>query len=194
MGIFGIPSPKTISFGPNKIPITIKVRKGSRGVRISIRAHDASVVVTHGRFVSEKFVLKFIESKKAWIEKKVEQLSKINPILRIKHTKKKIKRYSIDALNLVKFRLEYFNNHYNLEYKKIFIKNQKTKWGSCSSSKNLNFNYKIVLLPPHLQDYLVVHELCHLKEFNHSRAFWDLVGEQIANYKTLSKKLRIGDF
>ncbi|MDB5204207.1 MAG: hypothetical protein JWP09_235 [Candidatus Taylorbacteria bacterium] len=194
MLFFGKKEPKRIEFGENKIPVTIKVRKGSRGVRISIRADDASVVVTHSRFATEGFIMKFLESKKDWIEEKVAKLQNINPILRIKHSKSEIKKYSAESLGFVKSRLEYFNQHYNLEYKKVFIKNQKTKWGSCSSSKNLNFNYKMILLPPHLQDYLVVHELCHLKEFNHSKAFWDLVGEKISDYKILSKKLRVGDF
>jgi predicted metal-dependent hydrolase len=144
--------------------------------------------------VPQIFVKKYLESKVGWIEEKLEKLNKINPILRVKHTKKEITEYSKEALALVKSRLEHFNQYYNLEYKRIAIKNQKTKWGSCSNAKNLNFNYKIVLLPKDLQDYLVVHELCHLKEFNHSKSFWDLVGEKISNYKKLSKSLRVGDF
>lgn len=194
MSLFRIPEPKTIAFGPNKIPVTIKVRKGSRGVRISIRASDSSVDVTQSRFVSDSFVMKFIESKKGWIEEKLAKLQSINPILRTKHTKYEIKKYSVDALELATSRLEFYNKHYNLKYNKIFIRNQKSKWGSCSSSRNLSFNYKIALLPEDLRDYLIVHELCHLKEFNHGKAFWDLVGEKIQDYKILSKKLRIGDF
>lgn len=177
-----------------EIPLTIKKGKTFLGIRITIRSSDAKVIVTHGRFVTKGFLNKFLESKKEWIEEKVAKLQSINPILRTKHTKKEIQEYSVLALKLVKSRLEYFNQHYNLGYKKIFIKNQKTKWGSCSSTKNLNFNYKIILLPQHLQDYLVVHELCHLKEFNHGKAFWNLVGEKIPDYKILSKKLRVGDF
>jgi predicted metal-dependent hydrolase len=136
----------------------------------------------------------YLASKKDWIEEKLDKLNKINPILRVKHSKETIKKYSKDALSLVESRLIYFNQYYNLEYKRVSIKNQKTKWGSCSNANNLNFNYKIVLLPKDMQDYLVVHELCHLKEFNHSKSFWDLVGEKIPNYKKLSKSLRVGDF
>jgi predicted metal-dependent hydrolase len=80
------------------------------------------------------------------------------------------------------------------EYGKIFIKNQRTRWGSCSSKKNLNFNYRIALLPAELQDYLVVHELCHLQEFNHGKKFWDLVGGQIPGYKELDKRLKTFQF
>jgi predicted metal-dependent hydrolase len=194
MSIFRLPSPKTILFGINKIPITIRTRKGARGVRISISSHDSTVTVTHARLMPQIFVRKYLETKLDWIEEKLEKLNKINPILRVKHTKKEIKEHSSEALTLVKSRLEYYNLYYNFEYKKVFIKNQKTKWGSCSSAKNLNFNYKIALLPKEMQDYLVVHELCHLKEFNHSKAFWDLVGEKIPNYKELAKSLSVGDF
>lgn len=96
------------------------------------------------------------------------------------------------ARALVHARLTYFNQFYQCEYKKVFIKNQKTRWGSCSSAGNLNFSYRIIFLSPEAQDYLIVHELCHLKEFNHSERFWKLVAQQIPNYKTLHKNLKKG--
>jgi predicted metal-dependent hydrolase len=96
----------------------------------------------------------------------------------------------IAARVLVQSRLAYFNQFYQFSYNKVFIKSQRTRWGSCSSNANLNFNYRIITLPPDLQDYLIVHELCHLKEFNHSKAFWDLVALQIPNYQVLKTTLR----
>ena len=94
------------------------------------------------------------------------------------------------ARALVTLRLDYFNHHYGFIYGKIFIRNTRTRWGSCSSKGNLGFNYRIIKLPPHLADYIVVHELCHLKEFDHSKAFWDLVAETIPHWKMLSRELR----
>jgi len=95
--------------------------------------------------------------------------------------------------SLVHCRLEYFNQHYNLPYKRVAIKNQRRCWGSCSSLKNLNFNYKIYFLPPHLRDYIIVHELCHLVELNHGQKFWDLVAQQIPEYQNCVAELKVID-
>lgn len=87
-------------------------------------------------------------------------------------------------------RVEHFNNYYQLPYNRIAIRNQRTCWGSCSEYKNLNFNYKLLFLPPHLMDYVVVHELCHLAELNHSTRFWSLVGETLPDYKERRSALK----
>lgn len=63
-------------------------------------------------------------------------------------------------------------------------------WGSCSKKGNLNFNWRLIQLPPELADYVIVHELCHLKELNHSQRFWDLVGQAIPDYKERRQALR----
>jgi len=93
------------------------------------------------------------------------------------------------ARELVHERLTYFNRHYALVWGSVAVRNQKSRWGSCSKAGNLNFNYRIILLPSHLQDYVVVHELCHLKEFNHSPAFWRLVAQTIPHYQECKAEL-----
>ena len=95
-----------------------------------------------------------------------------------------------DAFAIVMDRIAHFNKIYNFQIGKVNIKNQTTRWGSCSKKGNLNFNYRVVHLPPELQDYLVVHELCHLQEFNHSKVFWDLVGKAILDYRVRRQALR----
>lgn len=94
------------------------------------------------------------------------------------------------ALSLVRERLHFFNQHYGFRWKSISIKNATTRWGSCSRLKNLNFNYKIIYLPQELQDYLIVHELCHLQEMNHGRKFWNLVGQTIPDQLRKRRALR----
>ncbi len=87
-------------------------------------------------------------------------------------------------------RLSHWNLHYRHEFKRVFIRKQKTRWGTCSARANLSFNYRIAYLPPHLIDYVIVHELCHLKEMNHAPAFWELVAQTMPNHKQLRKELR----
>lgn len=88
-------------------------------------------------------------------------------------------------------RVEVWNQHYGFAYNRIAIKNHRRRWGSCSSLGNLNFNYKLILLPPHLLDYIVVHELCHLKELHHGPQFWHTVAETLPDYQILIQELRL---
>jgi hypothetical protein len=97
--------------------------------------------------------------------------------------KRGLAKYREEARALVHLKIAFWNSHYKLPLRKVFIKNQKTRWGSCSSKGNLNFSYRIVYLPEELRDYLIVHELCHLREFNHSKNFWNLVAETIPDYE-----------
>lgn len=97
------------------------------------------------------------------------------------------------ARELVLARLAYFNQHYNLVWNRVAIRNQRRCWGSCSSLRNLNFNYKIQFLPPHLRDYIIVHELCHLTHMNHGRDFWTLVAEVMPEYPQYVRELRTID-
>ncbi len=94
------------------------------------------------------------------------------------------------ARALVRARVQHFNSYYQLAPGKIFIKNHKSRWGSCSKLGNLNFNYKIIYLPPAVADYIIVHELCHLAHFNHSAEFWALVAYTVPNHLQLRKHLR----
>lgn len=94
------------------------------------------------------------------------------------------------ARALVHQKLAHWNAVYGYTYNRVAIRNTRRNWGSCTSLKNLNFNYKILFLPPHLQDYIIVHELCHLEEFNHQEGFWLLVARTIPEYKACIKELK----
>lgn len=94
------------------------------------------------------------------------------------------------ARKIIMQRLVELNQGYGFLYKKVAIRNQKTRWGSCSKSGNLNFNYKIAFLGSEVLDYVIVHELCHLKEFNHSQNFWDLVAVEIPDYQEIQDKMK----
>lgn len=170
----------------------IKNARRAKGIKITIY-QDGRVSVTKPRWVSKKVAQEFVLEKKDWIESEVAK-NKSNPgnILGRYGIKEFAKQKEI-ARKLVHKKLAQWNAVYNFEYKNVSIRNQRTRWGSCSSRKNLSFNFKIVYLPEELQDYLIVHELCHLQEMNHGKKFWDLVGQTIPEYRTLRVKLRTGD-
>jgi predicted metal-dependent hydrolase len=90
---------------------------------------------------------------------------------------------------LVTERVSYWSSVYGIPYGKISIRKQKTRWGSCSRAGNLSFNYRLGFLPPQLADYVIVHELCHIRQHNHSPAFWNLVAAAFPNPKALRTQL-----
>ena len=98
--------------------------------------------------------------------------------------------YKKKAEEVIYDRLQYFNEHYGLKYNRVTFRNQKTRWGSCSSAKNLNFNWRLIMAPIEIIDYVVVHELCHLRHMNHSATFWKFVAEAIPNHKECRKWLK----
>lgn len=171
------------------IEYNLKISKKARLLRIAVQS-DGSVVVTAPKYFSLSKIKEFVDKKEKWILEKQKKFSKLEKYNLPKINKKSLVYYKNQAKFLVEDRIKYFNKFYNLKYSKISIKKQKTRWGSCSKLGNLNFNYKIVFLPKNLADYLVVHEMCHLAELNHSKNFWNLVAKAIPNYKLLSKRLK----
>lgn len=117
-------------------------------------------------------VKKSVKSKKEYVERKEEARKLVNEKLGYWKTKY-LENFGLD-----------------LSYNKVAIKNTTTRFGSCSSKKNLNFSYKILDLTEEEQNYLVVHELCHLAEMNHGENFWHLVSLTIPNYKQIRDKMR----
>ncbi len=95
------------------------------------------------------------------------------------------------ARSLIHARLEYFNQYYHETYNRVAIRDQRRCWGSCSSKGNLNFSYKLLFLPPCLRDYVIVHELCHLRVLNHSTDFWMVVAEVMPDYAERAATLRV---
>ncbi len=136
-----------------------------------------------GRRVKRKKSIK--KPSKNKVKSKITKLSKTKIARREKYL-----QYKEVARVLVLERLAIYNQIYQYKYNRISIRDQKTRWGSCSSKGNINFNYKIALLPTHLADYIVVHELCHVGEMNHSSRFWDLVARTIPNYLECRAQLK----
>lgn len=162
--------------------------KGS-SVRLSI-ARDGSIKVSKPWFISQGMIKKFLFKKSDWILDKFKNFVKEDFLEFYIKDKKKYQENKKNSLEFIKSRLEVLNNNYNFSFNKINIRNQKTRWGSCSKKGNLSFNYKIMFLPLSLADYVIIHELCHLKEFNHSSKFWHLVAINCPDFKKRRRELR----
>jgi len=173
----------------NKIPYTLKKSRRARRMRLAVYC-DGSVVVTSPHWVRQSIIEKFIADKSQWVLDKIQAFKKLDRKIIRPFSSKDYIEHRDKAHALVSDRIMFYNDVYNFSYNKICIKNQTTRWGSCSHRQNLNFNYKIVFLPEKCQDYIVVHELCHLKEFNHSRNFWALVAQALPDYAAIRKELR----
>jgi predicted metal-dependent hydrolase len=134
----------------------------------------------------------FIRKNAEWVLEKMKAMKKIGRnSLFARHDKVEYLKLKEHAREMVTRRLEKYAEFYGFEYKGVAIRNQKTRWGSCSSKGNLNFNYKILLLPQRHADYIIVHELCHLKEFNHGKRFWALVAQTFPDYEKIVAQLKI---
>lgn len=182
---------KEIELHKKKVEYTLRVSKRARRMRLAIYC-DGSFVVTAPRYASENIIEQFIIQKSQWIIDKLEYFKSFSGLVVLKSSKKDYIKYKEQALALAQNRIEHFNKIYGFKFNKINIKNQKTRWGSCSKKGNLNFNYKIALISERLADYIIVHELCHLKEFNHSKKFWNLVAKSIPDYLKIREELKKG--
>ncbi len=179
---------KKIELHKKKVEYTLKVSKRARRMRLAIYC-DGAFVVTVPRSMNEGLIEKFIIQKSQWILDKMDYFKSISGSM-FKLKKGDYLKHKEVALVIARERVEYFNKTYKYHFNKINIKNQKTRWGSCSRKGNLNFNYKIALLPSHFVDYIIVHELCHLGEFNHSKKFWSLVEKTIPGYLNIKKEIK----
>lgn len=180
---------KSIVIQGQIIPYELKRNTLSRNIRIVVHP-EKGLLVSIPKQASEVAAERFIQEKAEWILKNLKKQEEISAKSR-KATPQEIKEYKKAALELALSRLAYFNTFYNFTYRDVRIKDQKTRWGSCSTKGNLNFTYKIALLPPHLADYIIVHELCHTAQMNHSAKFWSTVAKTIPDYAERRKQLRV---
>lgn len=171
--------------------LTYKLRKSKRAKRMRLAVFcDGTVVVTTPLGVEKTIVEKFIADKAQWVADKINFFKSVDSKAIRTFSEGDYLKYKDEAFSLVKGRIKYFNKKYDFAFNKINIKNQKTRWGSCTRGKNLNLNYKIIFLPKKHQDYIIVHEPCHLKEFNHSHKFWALVSKALPDYLEIKNELR----
>ncbi len=167
----------------------LKISNRAKRLRLAVY-RNGQLAVTKPASLKIEVAENFIREHGDWIIKKIKYFEniKISPLNQL--TRRDYLHRREEARILVVERLKYFNNFYNFSYSGISIRDQKTRWGSCSRRGNLNFNFRLLYLSEPLCDYVIVHELCHLKELNHSANFWTLVAKTIPDFRNLRKNLK----
>lgn len=149
---------------------------------------DCSILVRAPHQTTDAQIRHFLIEKQHWLithyldaKQKQESIpcSSLTDVQRAALTK----RYIDAAKEYIPKRVSYFQQYTGGVCRRITIRDQKTRWGSCSSKGTLSFNWRLMLAPPSILDYVIVHELCHLTHMNHSPAFWQAVGEVFPAYK-----------
>ena len=179
--------------GRSNIKIEI-IRSSRKTLAIEIRP-DMRVIVRAPYQASGNYIEQFISDRADWIvehlrklEQKNRQCNEALPVKKLSNDE--IKKLADKACTYSPGRVAHFAPLVDVTYGRITIRNQRTRWGSCSSRGNLNFNCLLMLTPPEVIDYVVVHELCHRKEMNHSWRFWDEVARVLPGYAEQEKWLK----
>ena len=179
----------------NKMKLTEKklIRSKRKTKTIEITP-DAQVIVRAPYRATKYEINKLIGEKSDWIYKHLKKMTDLQkerekePVQEL--TSQEIKLLTTRAKRIIPQRVRYYANIMGVEYGRITIRMQKSRWGSCSSKGNLNFNCLLMRTPEEIIDYVVVHELCHLKEMNHSPRFWEEVEKIFPDYKERRKWLK----
>lgn len=148
---------------------------------------DASLIIRAPKLLPLPFIKKFVKQKQNWITQKQKLIRSRNK--KLQNIKPRIITNQ-QALDKITPRVKHYSSISGFKYNKIKITSAQKRWGSCSIHNNLNFPKKLALAPDKIIDYVVIHELCHIKEKNHSFKFWNEVRKIMPNYKIHKKWLR----
>lgn len=163
----------------------IEIIRSSRKTMVLEVTGEGRVIVRAPMGMPQTEIERFIQKKSQWIERSLEEMKnrKQEKCNLEKLSVEEIRRLADEALKVFPEKTAFFAKKIGVTYGKITIRNQKSRWGSCSAKGNLNYNCILMLAPEEVQDYVVVHELCHRKEMNHSARFWNEVEKILPDYK-----------
>lgn len=185
---------KTLPSASSPVTESIQIiRSNRRTLSLQVR-HDGQVLVRAPKNASLREIEAFVRKNADWLKKHLAMVEKqrtaeaSNPVVPL--TMDDIRALADKAMRIIPDRTAHFASLIGVTYGRITIRNQKTRWGSCSARGNLNFNCLLMLAPPEVLDYVIVHELCHRKEMNHSPRFWSEVAKVIPDYRIHEKWLK----
>lgn len=158
---------------------------------IYMRVKDNKIYISSPKKVSIKEIERFIIQKEKWILNVIKKQEEYKD--REKEIEaRRVKKYTDEEfLNIIKVNVDKYSSLMNLFPNKVKIKDMKYAWGSCTSNKNISFNSELIYFEKEIIEYVIVHELSHLKYMNHQKEFWNLVERYIPNHKYLRKELKM---
>lgn len=139
--------------------------------------------------MSEREIDRFVNQRRFWIYKQAKRAQRAAEN-HVEYSESEERRLREKARRVLTEKTDRFKKELDVEYKRIRIGDQKTRWGSCSSKGTISYSWRLILMPDEIQDYVVVHELCHLHEMNHSKKFWEWVGRIIPDYQRRRRWLK----
>jgi predicted metal-dependent hydrolase len=168
--------------------IDFRINNRAKYLRIHIKPFKG-IFVTIPRGISQRKAENFVLSKKEWIKKHLNKVKEFeNNVVENRAKIKPVDRNEAKILLINK--LEELTDKFNFSYNRVSIRNQKTRWGSCSSKNNISLNCNLINLPEKLIDYVILHELVHTRVKNHGADFWKEMGKYIEDPRALNKELK----
>lgn len=169
---------------------TVRRTKRSRNLRLIVTRKREVIISAPERYISDTVIAQFVAKHSRWIEKQLKRMDKYKDMIPLPNGHKDYLEKKSIVYEFLNDRLDFFAKLYGVKYGRVSVRSQRSIWGSCSRSGSLQFNYKIYYLNLQLRDYIIVHELCHIKEHNHGARFWGLVERTFPYHKKLRKQLR----
>ena len=169
-------------------PVSFERSRRARTLNLTVRPlSGARVAVPYGTSLSK--ALAFAQSKRAWLRERLDEIQQLEDEHRLL-LEKESRLDKVQARFRVEKRLSELAVRYGFAFNRVTVRRQKTRWGSCSSRNDISLNMRIVLLPDHLRDYVILHELMHTKIKHHGRGFWHALNTLVGNAKDLDRQLR----
>jgi predicted metal-dependent hydrolase len=172
-------------------PLPYVLRRSPRARRVSVTVgRDGGITLVLPERMPERLGVRFLESRADWVVATAARMARFRDHVFLPRDRKDYLKHRERARRFVHAHLAKHRPTYGISHGRVAIKALTRNWGSCSMGNNLNFNYKIIHLPERCAEYVVVHELCHLIEFNHSPRFWALVAKAIPDHKAVRAEMR----
>lgn len=171
-----------------------ELRRTPRAKRIAIRIYPGPedggrIVLTVPPRASVRSGERFLREHAQWALRQSARMAGREPLLH-RVGEREYRRRRSEAAAFIRKKVATWNDMFGFRHGRVTVRNQSSRWGSCSHRGNLSFNWKLLLLPERMADYVVVHELCHLEEFNHSARFWKLVAQAVPDYREIVREMR----